>query len=210
MNGILDTVVPRQVVGSKTGASALMRCSNRQKAKAHYAEALARMIDINQWAAISGALSASFQLCDKDGNSISAIPPEVGNLIRIGLPAPGNAAGEGYDWVKILSIRENKDIHSDEDIYALTVRPIPHPETDNNEVAHFYTTGASSTFVLLRKDNTVHAMEFGRNEIPNKKVSILNRWRNILVAWAARIGLATPQWKALMKGILMGADKSKN
>lgn len=207
MNAILDTVVPRQVVGSKTGASASMKCPNRQKAKALYAEALARLMNINQWAEISGALSASFQLCDKDGNNISAIKPEVGNLIRIALPAPGNAAGEGYDWVKILSIRENKDIHSDEDIYALTVRPMPHPDKGNDEVAHFYTSGASSTFVLLRKDNTVHAMEFGRNEIPNKKVNILNRWRNILVAWSARVGLAKPQWKALMRGILTGNEQ---
>lgn len=52
-------------------------------------------------------------------------------------------------------------------------------------------------------------MEIGRNEIPNKHpISFINKIRNVIVAFVAMLGLAKPQWKNLMKGILIESHQN--
>ncbi len=202
--GLLKTIVPEQTMGTQTGASARRRCRSLAEAEKVFDQACGRLLDINRWSDISGAMSASFQLTDANGELLFTAKPVTGNLIRIHLPGPGNAAGEGYDWVRIAKIVRKDDLIMDEEICALIVKPAAHPDEDAVATAHFYTKAASSTFVVWRSGRSLRAIEFGRNEKTNKHVGLLNRLRNMLVAFAARAGLSTPQWKSLMEGILKG------
>lgn len=204
MGFLLKTIVPEQTIGTQTGASARRRCRSLAEAEKVFAQACGRLLDINRWPELSGAMSASFQLTDANGKLLFTAKPVTGNLIRINLPGPGNAAGEGYDWVQIEKIVRKYDMINDEEICALIVKPAAHPEDYASAAAHFYTRAASSTFVVWRMARSLRAIEFGRNEKTNKQAGLLNRIRNMLVAFAARAGLSTPQWKSLMEGILKG------
>ncbi|MFA6152662.1 MAG: hypothetical protein WC716_15165 [Chitinophagaceae bacterium] len=202
--GLLKTIVPEQTMGTQTGASARRMCKSLAEAEQVFRASCTRLLDVNHWSAFSGALSAAFQLTDADGHPLSAGIATTGKLIRIRLPGPGNAAGEGYDWVRIEQIARKEDRVKDEEICAIVVKPVPHPEENAGAAAHFYTREASSTFVVWRAGRSLRAIEFGRNEKTNKHGGLLNRIRNMLVAFAARTGLSNPQWKSLMEGILKG------
>jgi hypothetical protein len=128
--------------------------------------------------------------------------PVKGNLIRIKLPAPPNQQGDGFDWVRIEEFENSKDLLKDEELFGFRVRPVENPLSRSGESAHFYTSDATSSFLVMRKSCTISAMEKGRNEVPNASGSFLNKIRNILIAIPAMLGLSKPQWKNLTDGIL--------
>ncbi|MBC7694990.1 MAG: hypothetical protein H7141_06025 [Burkholderiales bacterium] len=199
-------IVPSQKKGNHTGAKAHLKTASVDEAIKLFGQAKHRLLDINSWQKISGKGSAEFRLTDKNGHVLKSNRPRVGNLIRIKLPAPGNKLGSGYDWVRIEVFKHVKDILKDEEVYGFRVRPIKNPLKQTETSAHFYTSDASSTFLLKRTSEILSVMEIGRNEIPNTHpVSFLNKIRNMIVAFSASLGLAKPQWKKLVKGILNGS-----
>jgi hypothetical protein len=201
-------LVPKQKKGNHTGAKTTLRTSDREKAINLFEEARQRLLNINSWHVISGKGSAEFKLTDKFGNPLKSKLPRIGNLIRIKLPAPENKSGSGYDWVRIEAFKHTRDRLKDEEQYGFRVRPVQNPFDKSPESAHFYTSDASSTFLLKRQGTTLSAMEIGRNEVPNSHpASFLNKVRNVIVAIAAMAGLAHPQWKNLVTGILKGAKE---
>jgi len=204
---VIQELVPRQKKGSETGATTKKRLSSRYAAKALFSDAKARLLAINNWYALCGNTGAEFRLTDEHGNFIHTAP-EVGNLIRINLPAPPNATGDGYDWVRIEKFDQQKELLTDEELFGFRVRPVSNPRNRVDDSAHFYTSDATSTFLVYRKSLVVHAMERGRNEVPNPAGSILNRIRNSIIAFFAMRGLAVPQWKKLVNGILEPPDKN--
>jgi hypothetical protein len=203
---LLNKIIPKQLKGTHTGATVRKDMSTRHSALVLYNEAKYRLLDINNWYKISGNVGAEFFLTDKNGNDLNVVMPEVGNLIKIKLPAPKNKRGNGYDWVRIEKFESVKDEMKDEEIYGFRVRPVSNPDSANSVNAHFYTSDASSTFLIYRITNIVYAIERGRNEVPNTKTSILNALRNLIIAIPAMLGFANPQWKLLVKGILNGAN----
>ncbi len=199
---LLKKIIPDQQVGSKTGATSSFDLKNKFSAIKLFNTAKYRLLDVNHWYDICGRKGAEFQLTDDKGNILDSAIPDIGNLIRIKLPAPPNAKGDGYDWVRIEKFENLKDLSKDEDLYGFRVRPVSNPNNRSGESAHFYTNDATSTFLIYRRGSKVFAMERGRNELPNASGSFLNKIRNFLVAIPAMLGFSKPQWKSLVEGIL--------
>ena len=61
----------------------------------------------------------------------------------------------------------------------------------------------------MRKAGTVTAHYKGRNESPNTdELALTDKVRNVVVAGGALAGVSELQWRALLKGLLDGNDKS--
>lgn len=201
-NETAEKIIPKQKEGSKTGATATAELTDKKEATELFKVAKSRLLDINTWDKLCGVASATFELTDKAGNKISGTP-EVGNLIRIDLPGPGTISGEGYDWVRIEAIEDNSDSEAEEEAFAFRVRPVKNPVSDDDAPAHFYTDDATSSFIIERRGTIITASEKGRNEKPNTDTAkIVDKVRNAVVATGAKNGLAYPQWKTLMEGLL--------
>jgi hypothetical protein len=202
-SGTPGNIIASQKKGSKTGATKKVTASTRHEAIILFNTAKMRLLNINGWQALCGPGSAEFQITDQNGVPIQSIMPEKGNLIRISLPAPQNSSGSGYDWVRIEAFEHAKELIKDEESYGFRVRPVPNPKDPGASSAHFYTSSSTSTFLIIRKTNTVMAMERGRNEQPNtRNGSLFNKIRNFAIAILAMIGFAKPQWQSLMNGLL--------
>jgi hypothetical protein len=194
----MDT--PRQREGDKTDNQHSIRLPDAVEAATFYKEAKARLLEVNAWKAFSGLQSAEFTVCDSDGNPLNRAVSK-GDMIRINIPGPGSASGDGFDWVSVISIEENSS-PSNESI-VMTVRPGSNPRTPGNDTAHFFQSDATSTFVVRRDNNTVTAEVHGRNEIPNTETSKnVDKVRNSVVAVSASKFFADIQWSALVKGLL--------
>jgi hypothetical protein len=189
----------------RTGASTHEESPTRHDAILLFEEAKKRLMDVNHWDRLCGPGSAVFQLTDEKGTELHGVQPEVGHLIRIQLPAPPNAESGGYDWVRIEAFENNKDLMKDQDVFSFTVRPVKSPAGDGTATGHFYTSDATSTFLILRTSSVVKAMEKGRNEVANiSGGSIAGKIRNLLVAVGAWLGFSKSQWGRLVKGIIKG------
>jgi hypothetical protein len=128
---------------------------------------------------------------------------QPGDFIRIDIPGPGSATGEGYDWVRIESIDDQPNPGSDHESVVLQVRPASNPQNSDADIAHFFNNSATSTFMVERKSLRVTASIHGRNEVPNTDVErTVDKMRNSVVATAATSGFAALHWSLLVKGIL--------
>jgi hypothetical protein len=199
-------IVSEQKQGGHTGAKAKTELPSRHDAILLFNEAKHRLLDINHWHKLCGKGSAVFHLTDEKGNLLEHDHPQRGMLIRIQLPAPRNANGSGYDWVRIEEFEHQKNLLKDEEIFGLRVRPTTDPlSSQKNGAAHFFTREATSSFLIIRVANTVKALEKGRNEVPNTwPRSWLGKMRNAFVAAGAMVGLSHAQWKSLVNGLLKG------
>jgi len=195
-------IVPAQETGRHTSAEAHREFDTHEAAVQCYTEARRRLLNINEWDLYAGVASATFQLTDPQGNPVYR-EPELGDLIRINIPGPGSRAGDGYDWVCIEAYLETIDAARDDNTFGFRVRPASNPKSEDTAPAHFYSEESTSTFLIQRAGNKVTGAEKGRNEIPNMDA---DRWtdraRNSAIAFGASLGMAIPQWKALMDGIL--------
>lgn len=197
----MKPIVPEQKKGGHSATAYAIKTRDIHTAHAMYLKARKNLLDVNQWHHIAGPSSAFFQVFTNEGAKTDGIAAE-GNYLRINIPAiPGSAAGGGYDWVKVEKIEEQQT--EDPEFIAMRVRPSVPPFYNKEEVAHFFTRDATSTFCVERKGRKVKAAVYGRNEKPNTKVhSFFNKLRNLFVAAGAIIGLNKPQWKSLVKGLL--------
>lgn len=203
MESKVTRIVPIQKKGSHTRARCTFKTKNYKEAINLFEVVKQRLLNVNAWQTLCGKGSAEFKLTDKFGNQLRSEKPRIGNFIRIKLPAPSNKSGSGYDWVRIEAFKHTKDFSKDEEQYGFRVRPVQNPHDNDLVSAHFYTSDASSTFILKRHGSVLSVMEIGRNEIPNSHPgTFLNKVRNIVIAIAAMAGFAHPQWKNLVKGLL--------
>ena len=194
--------IPEQKEGGQTDTNYSKTTTNKTGAHELFMKSRERLLNINEWDKIAGALSAVFQLTDAAGNVI-AEKPKVGYYIKIDIPGPGTKAGQGYDWVRIEAIEENLNADAPVESILIRVRPAENPKNDQQDVAHFFNSKASSSFTIHREGNKVTAGVHGRNEVPNTQTeSLLDKTRNSAVAVAAIIGLNALQWKSLVKGLL--------
>lgn len=197
-----EKIVPPQQVGEQSGSEVREEAGTREEAVQRFILAKSRLLDINRWHELSGAASATFRLTDAHGH-LRQRSPQIGDLIRIDLPGPGPSAGDGFDWVRIETIEDESDPEGEKEFFAFRVRPVRSPGSGDNSSAHFYTSDATSSFIVQREGNTLTAAEKGRNEVSNTDAeSFLDKIRNALVALGAKSGLAKPQWKSLMEGVL--------
>ncbi len=192
--------IPQQTEGIEVNVEDSVELRTQAEANAFFSLVKKRLLNINDWGKIAGALSADFQLTNEQGQPIDTFPRK-GNYFKIDIPAPGIITGEGYDWVQIEEVKEASDEQS-ESIY-MQVRPTTSPLNETDDVAHFYTDDATSTFIVKRKGKKVTAGVYGRNEKPNVKAeTVIDKIRNAIVGSGAVTGFAKLQWKALVSGLL--------
>lgn len=192
--------IPEQIVGSKLDLSANIKLDDKQEALDFFEIVKKRLLNVNKWDEICNAPSSTFKLINFKNQPITGLVKK-NDYIRIKIPGPGTKLGEGFDWVRVESI--NEKIAKDEEILSITVRPCSHPLKPKNEIAHFFQPTATSTFQVYRNGNLIYATVHGRNEIPNTKNGrLLDKIRNTLIAWSAKLGFSYPRWKLLVNGLL--------
>ncbi len=164
-----------------------------EAARQFFQVARKRLLDVNNWQNISSGLSSTFILRDAQGQSIGHRFPEVGDYMQIDIPAPGNKAGDGHDWVRFEAIEETKNNEADE-MTSMRVRPVSSPLNDQPDVAHFLDEKATSTFIVYRTGTKVTANTEG--------TSLVDKVRNVATAVGAWLGFSDVQWKNLSKAIV--------
>lgn len=163
-----------------------------------------RLLSPSKWNSLVGDLSANFTVFNADGNCAGNDIREK-DFLRIDIPGPGSSAGKGYDWVQIAKI--DRDSGNSSIGLQLIASPAPQADTDA-EAAHFFKTGASSTFIIQRNNLSIIASYHGRNEKANIKTgSVVDNIRNALVAFGAVIGVSEIQWKKLLEGFLIDSEE---
>ncbi|WP_316831725.1 hypothetical protein [Pedobacter aquatilis] len=194
-------IIPSQQVGQQTDAEEKKVFPDSEAAKKYYGQARLRFVNINEWHKISLVEASRFTLFDSTGKAKKGAVA-LGDYMRIDIPGPGSDDGHGFDWVHIEHLEEEEDESSDEEILFFAARPSA-PAGEMGIVAHFFTSQASSTFILHRKANIVFAAVHGRNEVPNLVAgSLLDKTRNLLINAGSLAGASFTQWHILLKGIL--------
>lgn len=201
-NKEVEEVIPPQEAGAKKDIEEVKVTGDRNDAVRLFNLARNRMMDINHWDQLCGKASATFTLTDSNGSEVNRTA-EKGDYLKIDLLAPGPAEGKGYDWVFIEEIIESNHPDGTYESIVIQVRPTSNPQAKGENVAHFFNEESTSSFVLERKDKTVKAAVYGRNEIPNTATSnVVDKVRNAVVAITAILGFSNLQWKSLVNGLL--------
>jgi hypothetical protein len=204
-------LIPNQRIGNKLDTEHQYEASSEMEARDLFDLAVKRLFDVNNWALICGPLSAKFTLTDESGQIVKRAP-KPGDLFRIDIPGPGPSAGDGYDWVQVEALDDDRNPHKEEESVTIRVRPASRPSTQDQETAHFFSEDATSSFRVIRRGRLVIAKVHGRNEVPNTRVErAKDKIRNAVVSAGAVAGAANPQWKSLVKGLLdRSAEKPDN
>ncbi len=193
-------IVPDNHSGASSDNEYSLHKPDIQSAKQLFELSKIRLLNVNEWHKLSGLASADFQLTDENGTEVNRLA-QLGDHFKIDIPGPGTVTGKGNDWVQIEAIEEKSTDESD--VVAVRVRPSSNPQSNKEDVAHFFTDEASSTFSITRKGSLVTAAVQGRNEKPNLQAdSLLDKVRNAVVGTSAIAGMNKPQWKSLVKGLL--------
>jgi hypothetical protein len=199
----MDTsLIPEHKEGKQNDLHFVAGFNNRDEAIDCFKRAQKRLLNPAIWHELGGIFSGEFVLVNETGNQPHRLA-EIGDMYRIDLPGPGPKAGNGYDWVRIDAIEDRSDEAADEEIFSLRVAPTYNPYNATPVTAHFFKAGASSTFVIKRKQNEVSADYHGRNEVTNNETgNTVDDVRNSLMGTAALAGLSELQWSAMTKALL--------
>lgn len=195
-----EKTIPTQQEGVEVNVEDSRTLSTTEEAMEFFTVVKHRLLAINRWKEWAGALSAGFVLTNEQGQEIDTFP-RPGNYLKINIPAPGIATGEGFDWVRIEEVKEIEQ--EDCGFVTLRVRPASSPLNTKKDVAHFLTDEATSNFIVRRDGLRVTAGVYGRNEKPNTEADgLLDKLRNAVVGTTAVNGFAQLQWKNLVDGLL--------
>ena len=125
----------------------------------------------------------------------------TGDHLRIRIPGPSLASGNGFDWVSVEQVGEVR--LPEGALFYLVFDPSANPCRPTQEIAHFLGNGASTCFILHVRDHAVRLAIISRNEQRNTQVSRLkDRVRNFIVGLGAAYGLSKAQWTKLAKTLL--------
>ncbi len=193
---MLTLTIPKQYEGAQSDNSFSIKANNMAQAKQLYARAKENLLQVNSWGKLAGGLSARFQLINHHGDALYR-EARANDFIKIKLPV----AGKNYDWVQIEAIQETQQENNHQ--ISMRVRPANDPQSTEKHPEHFFTTDATSSFIIERIGERVTAAVRGRNELPNMQTdNFLQKIRNAIIGLVAMLGLNKPQWKALAKGFL--------
>ena len=196
---ILD-IVPEHYTGTDIEVKATAEFEETSGAIDFFTIAKQRLLNVNQWHAVAGIISASFKAVDKDGNKLDRSVVK-GDHMRVDIPGPGSAEGDGYDWVMIEDVKEinNDDVQST----GFRVRPVSNPSGDTKNVAHFYDPSSTSNFIVTREGKKVTASIIDRNIKPNTATkSLTDKVRGTAVGLSAIAFFSKLQWQNLADGIV--------
>ncbi|MEH3112873.1 hypothetical protein [Pedobacter terrae] len=200
MGKLKNDLVPQQLVGSQMDVVEERKLNSLIQAQEFFAAAEKRLLAVNEWGKISGL--SDFKVFTPEGKEAMRSAQKE-DFIRIDIPGPGPLSGDGFDWVMVEEIKSEHD--GDQEMIGMCVRPCSSPLNQDKEVAHFLKDHAASTFIIRRDRIRVWAEEHGRNEQANvDDGTLIDRARNLIVGFSAKLGLSYPQWKLLVKGLLDG------
>ena len=197
------SLIPKQADGGFSDNEHRITCNSVEEAKGLYSTACRNLLGINEWGNLcNNLLKAQFALFSESGLPIYRLPKES-DFIRINLPGPGPINGDGYDWVQIEKIVTFSKPVNDEVGTFIRVRPVSSPLNEKTDTAHFFSSDASSTFMVKRVGTIVIAEIHGRNEKPNTDLdNAIDNMRNTVVATLAIAKLSDIQWKNLCEALL--------
>lgn len=198
----IPNITPKQEEGKQNDLQHIVTLNTIEDAEELFLIGKDRLLDMNNWDKYAGGLSGVFTLTDAHGKELHR-KAHKGDYVKIMLPAPGEHAGQGYDWVHIEELVYDDFPDENREIIAMTVYPTAAPNGDKEDTSHFFTNKASSTYSIQRDGKEVMATYHGRNEIYNTETTdIIDKARNMIVATAALMGMSELQWKNLIKGFL--------
>jgi hypothetical protein len=200
MDNNAEKIVPQQYEGGETNTEAVETLPTESDAREFFEVVKNRLMNVNSWHDYAGKGTADFQLTDAQGREVERTV-QKGDHFKIDIPGPGSVTGEGYDWVQVEEIAE---VHEkEEDSIAVRVRPATNPQNVKPDVAHFFTSEATSNFIVKRQGTQVSAAVRGRNEKPNTEAeAVVDKARNAAVATGATTGFSNIQWKSIVNGLL--------
>ena len=203
MPDIKEKIIPPQKEGGKKDIEHVVTAADDDDARKLFVIARNRLLEVNRWHEISSTVSAKFHLTDANGSEVNRTV-EKDDHIKIDVPGPGPAEGKGFDWVVIEAIEEKSDTSGPYESIGIRVRPTSDPTKKGENVAHFFNSDATSTFLVERRGKTVSASVFGRNEKPNTKdtTNVVDKVRNAVIGTGAIMGLSNIQWKSLVIGLI--------
>ena len=196
----LTKIIPHQHTGFESETVYSVEKKTPKEARQLYAKAKANLLDVNHWHDLLGKDSVDFQLTDADGHEKEGIVRK-GDYFRINIKStlPGT---DKYDWVKVEDIQEGH-IDGISDWTIVKIKPVDISLNHSGETIHFFTT-ATSNFFVKRQRHKVTAAIVGKNKTRHSPVN--NFWlkiKNAFVELGSMIGLNRPQWKRLVKGVLL-------
>jgi hypothetical protein len=193
-------LIPVNVSGKEINTEVSVDCSSAEEARSYYRHVAKKLLDVNQWHQVAGALSARFQLVDADGREVAREVKE-GDYFKIDILGPGSKAGDGFDWVHVEAMKgmSKPNVES----IGFRVRPCSNPHNKKAEVAHFYSNESTSTFLVTRNNNTIIAGIYDRNTKPNRETeSLTDQIRHTAVGIGALSSFSKVQWESLAKGLV--------
>lgn len=197
-----NSFIPVNTEGKENNLEFSKTHDTREEAIDCFKRAHKRLLNPPVWHELGGMLTAEFRLVNRSGEVAERLA-QLGDFFEVDLPGPGPTAGDGYDWVEVAGIIEKTDEHAEEEMFGIRLQPAANPNNAGGDIAHFFKAGASSTFVVSRRGNTVTASYHGRNEVPNTHTEkTIDNIRNGIVATGAVVGLSEAQWSALTKALL--------
>jgi len=193
-------IVPPQFKGQEIEAEATKELKDETDAKSLYNVARMKLLDVNNWKKIAGAITAQFQIIDESGKEVHR-EVKKGDYLRIDIPGPGSKEGDGYDWVLVEELNEiNKESLQS---VGFRVRPNENPFGEKNETAHFYSKEATSSFIITRENSKVISWIVDRNLLPNTESgSLADKVRDVAVGISAIAGFSKVQWQGLADGLI--------
>ena len=163
---------------------------DEHEANGAYKEAVRKLFDVDRWSDLPG-IASRFELHHADGERKNDSTPSIGDHIKIVLP------GIPLDnWVVVTDRKE------DERMAEFTVSPSRDPNAEGEQaeqVKHFFSGGATSTFRVKWEGNTIQAFEIGRNEAINNKGAEAGGRKivNTMIAEGGWAGFQKLQWEKL-------------
>lgn len=195
----MDQNIPRQFEGRSFDCYNSVTLASKEQAGLFYERVKAHLLDVNHWHEIAELPSAVFKVKDATGRTVHR-PVKEGDHVRIDIPGPGLPSAGGYDWVKVVAVRET--LNNEGVSIVLTLRPAPDPTQDLPDTAHFFTQIATSSIMVEQVDRYIYLHYAGRNEVINTdNASMMDNLRNFMVGIGAKLGASFPQWKALIEGL---------
>jgi hypothetical protein len=197
---MMQDKIPPNKTGAKSDTVSEIEFESDHLAKAHFITVRKRFLDVNSWELFAGEDKAEFSHRNAKGELLLR-KPEIGDYFSIKVPGLHNPTGDGFDWVRVEYVEEEKEPAS-ECVY-FRVRPAPNPTKPDETTAHFFDHKATSNFLIKREGRKITAEVHGRNEVPNtENLNVLEKIRNSLVAAGGIIGGSKFQWKSLTEGLL--------
>jgi len=198
---MVDKHIPVQHRGKQLDLEEKRVLATEADAKAFFVIARNNLLNVNQWYDIATLPAATFTLMDIMANKVKKTKAEQGDYVRIDIPGPGPSAGDSYDWVKVEKIQEETTDNTE--VCSITLRPTHHPTKDSGDTAHFFDSEATSTLIVKRVGVEITASYHGRNEVVNTDTQkTVDKLRNIVIGWSAKLGFSNPQWESLVKGLV--------